>query len=65
MDTIPPLSVDLIAALDKAYPARCAQRGQKLEDIMFEAGARAVVERLLHLVKLENENILNNTQVTQ
>lgn len=65
MNFIPPFSADLIAALDKDYPARCASKGQCMEDIMFEAGERAVVERLLHLQKIQNENVLNNPVVSQ
>ncbi len=58
MQTIPPLSADLIAALDKDYPARCARKGMTMEEVWMEAGARQLVEHLLHVQARQDENIL-------
>jgi hypothetical protein len=48
----------LIAALNKAYPARCARKGMTMEEAMFEAGQRDVIERLLFLKAEQDKNIL-------
>lgn len=58
MNSIPPSSDDLIAALNKAYPARCARKGMTMEEAMFEAGQRDVIERLLFLKAEQDKNIL-------
>lgn len=53
---IPPLSTQLIEALDKAYPARCIQKGESPEDAHRYAGARELIERLLDIInKPEDE----------
>ena len=49
MNTIPPLSVDLIAELDKLYPLRNPRVGEDIRAIERRAGERDVVERLLAL----------------
>lgn len=59
MERIPHHSYDLIDALDTEFPARCASKGQTMEDIWFEAGRREVVLMLLRLRAEETENILN------
>lgn len=47
-------SFDLIEALDRAYPKRCIQPGESLEDAHRYAGKRELIDELLEL-KREQE----------
>jgi hypothetical protein len=56
MDTLPTLSLDLINYLDKAYPNKTLKRtdiNKSERLIWFEAGQRALVDRLLSNLKEE------------
>lgn len=49
---IPNLSTELIAQLDKAYPARCIQHNESATDAHRYAGRRQLIDELLtHLQK--------------
>jgi hypothetical protein len=50
VDQIPPLSVHLIEALAKAYPARCIAPGQHPEDAHRYAGKVELVQGLLTIM---------------
>lgn len=54
---IPTLSVDLIEALDKTFPAKCIKKGESLEDAHRYAGKRDLIETLLF--KLHKQSTLD------
>lgn len=56
MNTIPPLSVDLISALDELYPLRNPRVGEDVRVIERRAGQRDVVEGLLALLERGRTN---------
>lgn len=49
VDGLPASSTDLVDALDRMYPARCVLPGESLADANRYAGARDVVEYLIHI----------------
>lgn len=63
METIPLSSADLIDLLDKLYPERCAERGNALSDLMYEAGQRSVVRMLRQRQKQMEEEAAEAIQV--
>ena len=48
---IPYLSIDLIEQLDKKYPNRHPRLTMSEREVWYEAGRRAVVDNLLHLIQ--------------
>lgn len=55
LTTLPMYSFDLVDELDKLYPPRCIGETESLEAAHRYAGARAVVDKLLHLKKKAGE----------
>jgi len=53
MDSVPPLSVDLIAELDANYPPMSSQdlMRKDLYDIRNRASQRVLIDRLKHLLE--------------
>lgn len=51
MENIPVLSADLIQSLDESYPTPVIRPGVDRDTLMYEAGQRQVVDKLLHLMK--------------
>ncbi|MGI9556484.1 MAG: hypothetical protein ACR2N5_00935 [Solirubrobacterales bacterium] len=49
MDRLPGTVSELLRALDKAYPARQPRPQDTPAEVMYRAGARSVVDQLLHL----------------
>lgn len=49
MDSIPDLSTDLIRILDSIYPKVVITPGDSIDDLMYAAGQRQVIDRLLRL----------------
>ena len=60
MDKLPPIPLELIAALDKLYPERSASLGETMDQIMFRAGQRQVVRFLLAQFEEQNQTILTD-----
>ncbi len=55
-DAAPSISDELVAWLDAAYPERCIQRGEAVEDAHRRAGARDVIERLQAVMAWQRSN---------
>lgn len=53
----PALDMALIDALDGRYPAPKPRPGESKDQIMFDAGARSVVEKLLEEFQRQNRLI--------
>lgn len=47
LQNVPAIPADLLAWLDAVFPEKSPTLGQDMEQIMFDAGARSVVRRLL------------------
>jgi hypothetical protein len=56
----PPISLPLLMYLEQHFPDRCARKGQTLEDIWLEAGARRVIEHLQRIHEEQKLNVLLN-----
>lgn len=59
MDNIPVLSVDLIKELDRIYPQIPVRPDANINNIMFSAGQRSVIEFLLTRLKQSIEDGLS------
>lgn len=60
----PPVSKELIDALDKAYPDRAPCLRNTIDEIRDMAGSVAVVRHLKRVFKEQNENVLSNKAIT-
>lgn len=60
MVPVPQLSKDLIEELDKFYPKATPHHSMTMQQIMFNAGARSVVDVLLARLKRQEENVLKS-----
>lgn len=60
MENFPPISNEIITALDKLYPERSASIGETMDQIMFRAGQRQVVRFLLAQFDEQNRTILTD-----
>lgn len=49
IERLPPLSTDLVKALDEAFPPKCIGPNETLRDADRYAGKREVIEFLLRL----------------
>jgi hypothetical protein len=54
---IPTLSIDLIELLDKTYGPVNPVPSDTMEVIMFKAGRRAVVQKLLDQLEIDKDNV--------
>jgi len=52
---LPVFAVDLVNELNASYPERSARLGENIDEIMFKAGQRSVVQSLLARLELVNE----------
>ena len=59
---IPPLSPELIQALDKRYPERCPEIGWSDREVWRRVGQREVVRFLTEELKRQQENLLQGDQ---
>lgn len=59
MDKLPIYSADLVKRLNELYPMRNPSPTDAIEDIMFKAGQRSVVESLISKLRTTEDNILN------
>ena len=48
MKPLPHSALDLVKELEREYPLRNPRLGQSQDEIMFTAGARTLVERLIY-----------------
>ena len=60
----PPISLDLLSALEAAFPERSPEPGEEHADLMVRAGEARVVRFMRRQFAEQNENVLN-TNVMQ
>lgn len=56
---IPPLSADLVAELDRAFPERCPDPKDTEREVWMRAGERRLVRLLLNSLSKQKELDLN------
>lgn len=59
-DSFPPLSSELIAALETVFPDRCPDASTPDRQVWIDAGAAGVVRFLRHKLEEQNENHLQD-----
>jgi len=62
---IPPLSPELVEALDKRFPERCPDRSWSDREIWIRVGQREVVRFLIEELKQQQETILGDIKIVQ
>jgi len=62
---IPPLSPELVEALDKRFPERCPDPKWSDRDIWIRVGQREVVRFLIEELRRQSENILGDNRLVQ
>jgi hypothetical protein len=58
---LPPITNELIAGLDAAFPHRHPDLSLSDREIWYRAGQRSVVDYLIEQQKRQRETMLNNT----
>jgi len=58
LPNIPPLSPELVDALDKRYPERCPEVSWNDREVWRRVGQREVVRFLIEELKRQQDNIL-------
>jgi hypothetical protein len=60
----PPISKDLLEALEERFPEKSPEKGETERDLIWRGGQRSVVRFLLEQHRQRNENVLTE-QVLQ
>lgn len=63
LPTIPPLTLQLVEALDKRFPDRCARPEMTEREIWIEAGARKVIALLYETLRRQEQDRKITTHV--
>ena len=58
-DLLPPISKDLLDALDRIYPERSPSYQETEKDLLWRGGQRSVVRFLTEIHSRQNESILS------
>lgn len=58
---LPPIPVDLLVALEKAFPDVCPDPGVSLDDIRIKQGELAVVRFLRRQFDIQNNTIIQGS----